>query len=60
MPALVVRGAASDVLTPPLAEEMLRRQPLARLVTLPGVAHEIPYRRPRELGRAILDFLAAG
>ena len=52
VPALVIRGADSDVLTAPLAEEMLRRQPLARLVTLPGVAHEIPYRHPRQARRA--------
>jgi pimeloyl-ACP methyl ester carboxylesterase len=52
-PTLVVRGALSDVLTEDAAAEMLRRQPRARLLTLPGVGHQIPALRPRELAAAI-------
>ncbi len=55
-PALVVRGAHSDVLPSPLAEEMVARQARAQLLTMPGVAHGIPYLRPRELASAIVDF----
>jgi pimeloyl-ACP methyl ester carboxylesterase len=42
-------------LTEDLALEMLRRQPRASLVTVPGVGHQIPSLRPRELARAILE-----
>jgi pimeloyl-ACP methyl ester carboxylesterase len=53
-PALVVRGSLSDVLTADLAAEMLRRQPRATLLTVPGVGHQIPSLRPRHLAAAIL------
>ncbi len=53
VPVLVVRGALSDVLTAAAAAEMVRRQPHARLLTLPGVGHQIPSQRPLELGRAL-------
>ena len=56
-PALIVRGELSTVLTPEMAEEMLRRRPSGRLVTIPGVAHAIPTLRPRELAEAIESFL---
>lgn len=55
-PVLVVRGDNSDVLPAEVAAEMLRRQPAARLVTVPGVAHGVPYARPRELAAAISSF----
>lgn len=57
-PALIVRGAHSDVLPAPVAEEMLRRQPRASLATIPGVAHGLPYLRPRELAESINAFAA--
>ncbi|MHB8575507.1 MAG: alpha/beta fold hydrolase [Dehalococcoidia bacterium] len=53
VPALIVRGALSDVLTAQTAQEMLSRQPTSRLVTIPGVGHQIPSQRPRELAAAI-------
>ncbi len=53
MPVTIVRGALSDVLTATAAVEMLRRQPRARLLTLPGVGHQIPTQRPHDLARAI-------
>lgn len=56
-PALLVRGAWSDVLPAPLAAEMLARQPRARLVTVPGVGHLIPFLRSRELAELIAAFL---
>jgi pimeloyl-ACP methyl ester carboxylesterase len=58
-PALIVRGESSDVLPHEVATEMLRRQPAARLVTVAGVAHGVPYARPQELAAAILSFLPA-
>lgn len=52
-PALVVRGAESDVLTAQMAAEMLRRRAGARLVTVAAVGHQVPSRRPRELAEAL-------
>jgi len=57
-PALIVRGALSDVLSDALAAEMLARQPRARLVEIPGAGHQIPTQRPRALAAAILQALA--
>jgi pimeloyl-ACP methyl ester carboxylesterase len=57
-PTLIVRGALSDVLPAEMAQEMVRRQPLARLVTLDSVAHPIPFARPKELAKAVEAFLA--
>jgi len=54
-PALIVRGALSDVLTAELAAAMLARQPQARLVTIAGTGHQIPSQRPVELSAAILS-----
>lgn len=38
-PTLVLRGATSDLLLADVAEEMTRRGPRARLVTVPGCGH---------------------
>ena len=38
-PTLVLRGEDSDILLPEVAEEMTRRGPNARLVTVPGCGH---------------------
>lgn len=38
-PALVIRGAESDLLSKATAEEMTRRGPKAKLVELPGIGH---------------------
>jgi pimeloyl-ACP methyl ester carboxylesterase len=57
-PALVVRGALSQVLTESMAAQMLHRRPSARLVTIPGVAHAIVALKPAALAAAIDDFLA--
>lgn len=57
-PVLLVRGALSEVLPESLAQEMVARQPRARLVTVPGVSHPIPFARPAELAELIEGFLA--
>lgn len=41
-PTLVLRGGVSDILTAATAEEMTRRGPNARLVTVPGIGHAPP------------------
>ncbi len=58
-PALIVRGAESDVLPAEVAGEMLTRQPRAHLVNIPGVTHGIPFARPAQLASAIMDFVAS-
>ena len=58
-PALVIRGEESHVLTEDLAAEMVESQPLARLVTIPGVGHGIPRFKSRELGAALAEFVAS-
>jgi esterase len=55
-PALVVRGANSDVFPALLADEMIASQPRSRLVTIDGVAHPIPARKPRELAALLSAF----
>ncbi|MBI2760842.1 MAG: alpha/beta hydrolase, partial [Chloroflexi bacterium] len=57
-PTLLVRGENSDVLPVALAAEMLQRQPRARMVTVPGVGHRVPFLRPRELAHLIIAFAA--
>jgi esterase len=57
-PTLLVRGEHSDVLPATLATEMLGRQPCARMVVMPGVGHRVPFHRPAELARLIVEFAA--
>lgn len=56
-PVLLVRGALSTVLPADLAGEMLARQPQAQLITVPDVAHPIPFARPTELAGLIERFI---
>lgn len=54
---LLVRGSRSSVLTPALAERMLREQPRARLAELDG-GHALLLEQPAAVATTILDFLA--
>jgi pimeloyl-ACP methyl ester carboxylesterase len=56
-PTLVLRGAESDLLLPEVAEEMTRRGPRARLVTVPGCGHAPALNVPEQIA-AIEAFLA--
>lgn len=56
-PTLIVRGEWSDVLPLPLAEEMCRRNRHAVLATVPRVAHQVPFVRPRETAALLQRFL---
>jgi pimeloyl-ACP methyl ester carboxylesterase len=56
-PLLVVRGAASDILSEKTAQEMVRRHPEAHLATVPRVGHA-PILDEPEAVSAISDFLA--
>ncbi|MBI3444685.1 MAG: alpha/beta hydrolase [Magnetospirillum sp.] len=55
-PVLALRGAQSDLLLPEVAEEMTRRGPKARLVTVPGCGHAPALNIPAQI-RLIDDFL---
>jgi esterase len=57
-PALLVRGETSDILGPDVAEEMVRRRPNCRLVTIPGAGHSVPLDQPERLAEAVGAFLA--
>lgn len=56
-PVLVLRGAKSDILTAETAEEMTRRGPKARLVTIPNVGHAPALMDEEQIG-AVRAFLA--
>jgi len=50
VPALLLRGAESDLLLPDTAEEMTRRGPRARLVTWSGMGHAPALMAPDQIG----------
>lgn len=55
-PTLILRGEASDVLLPEVAEEMTRRGPGGRLVTVPGCGHAPMLNVPSQIA-VLEDFL---
>ena len=58
-PTLVIRGAQSDLLARPTAEEMRRRGPKAKLVEIPGVGHAPTLLSAEQIG-IVRDFLLQG
>ena len=58
VPALLLRGALSDILTVETAVRMVESNPNARLVTLPGSGHSIATDVPDLVTAALADFLA--
>jgi len=58
-PTLVVRGARDAIVSAAWAEEVPRRLPDARLVTIPGAAHAVNFNAPLELTRVVGGFLDA-
>lgn len=56
-PLLVVRGAESDILTPPILDKMRETQPGLRTVEVPGVGHA-PTLAEREAFDAMKEFLS--
>jgi pimeloyl-ACP methyl ester carboxylesterase len=55
-PTLIVR-AGNGLVDPHVAREMLRRLPAARLVQLPGAAHDLHLDRPDEWRETLTGFL---
>jgi pimeloyl-ACP methyl ester carboxylesterase len=56
-PTLLVRGAASDILTDETAKRMADEQPAARLVVVPGAGHTVPGDQPAAFQALLRDFL---
>ncbi|HXH82577.1 MAG TPA: alpha/beta hydrolase [Candidatus Tectomicrobia bacterium] len=59
-PTLIVRGELSPILPPPMAADMLRLIPDARLVEIPGAYHHLVLDRPGEFVAALEGFLSGG
>lgn len=58
-PTLVVRGELDGLVPSAWAEEVTRLIPDARLVTVPGSPHMIPFKAPDRLVPLVTDFLEA-
>ncbi len=56
-PVMLVLGSASGVVTEDDVVEFRRRQPTARVETVPGAGHSVQGDRPVELARLISDFV---
>ena len=52
VPILIVRGGDSDLLSSATVEEMLRRNPHARSITIPGVGHAPAFLKPEQIALA--------
>ena len=57
VPALLVRGAESDVLSADVAKRMIDALPDGRLVEIPGAGHTVPADQPEAFARAVRGFL---
>jgi len=57
-PALILRGAQSDILSADVVQQMVSRNPQARCVELPGVGHA-PTLRSEDQIEVVRDFLLA-
>lgn len=56
-PALLVRGAESQVMTRPVTEEMARAIPKAEIAEIPESAHPVMMENPAAFRRVVQDFL---
>ena len=56
-PTLIVRGAASDILSPEIAKRMLEALPDGRLVEVAGAGHTVPGDQPDAFARAVRAFI---
>ncbi len=57
VPALLVRGAESDVLTEEVAERVVAEMPRARLSVVAGAGHSVPGDNPDDFTAAVREFL---
>ena len=59
MPVLVIRGENSNTFTALSEKAFAERLPSARLESVPGAGHLVPFEKPVETAKLILDFLGA-
>jgi cobalt-zinc-cadmium efflux system protein len=52
VPILIVRGGDSDLLSSATVDEMLRRNPHARSINIPGVGHAPAFLKPEQIALA--------
>ena len=52
VPILIVRGGESDLLSSVTVDEMLKRNPHARSITIPGVGHAPAFLKPEQIALA--------
>jgi pimeloyl-ACP methyl ester carboxylesterase len=57
-PTLIIQGSGAYVLDAMMADEVARCQPNAVRVTMEGVNHDGPYRKPEALADIILSFVS--
>lgn len=57
IPLMIIRGAETDTFWASTARRLLRKVPLARVVTVPQSTHLVPLERPAEVFMAIQEFL---
>ncbi|HEX7620504.1 MAG TPA: alpha/beta hydrolase [Anaerolineales bacterium] len=57
IPLMIIRGAETDTFWASTARRVLRKVPLARVVTIPQSTHLVPLERPSEVFQAIQEFL---
>lgn len=56
-PALVVRGAASDILSPEIADRMVDEIPKGRLAVVPQAGHSVMTDNPEGFNEAVASFV---
>jgi len=57
LPTLVITGDEDKVYAPAIAQDIARRIPGAKLVTLKGVGHLSNLEQPQEFNQAVMEFL---
>ncbi len=57
VPALIVRGAESDVLTQEVAERTAAEMPQAALAVVPGAGHSVPGDNPDDFAQVVTRFI---
>ena len=57
VPTLLVRGEVSDLVSPAIAERMLKANPNIRLTTVKAAGHSVPLDQPDAFASACREFL---
>jgi len=60
VPTLLIRGEISDLVSPEIAERMLKANANIRLTTVKGAGHSVPLDQPEGFASACREFLQGG